>query len=44
MLRALEDLAASERQMYELDHRKDQVMTVCYILQGHNPMGGIAVK
>ncbi len=28
LLRALEDLAASERAMYELDHSKDQVMTV----------------
>jgi hypothetical protein len=28
ILRALEDLKASERVMYELDHRKDQVMTV----------------
>jgi hypothetical protein len=29
LLRALEDLAAQERTMYELDHRKDQIMTVC---------------
>ncbi len=29
LLRALEELKASERTMYELDHRKDQVMTVC---------------
>ena len=28
LLRQLEDLAASERAMYELDHAKDQVMTV----------------
>ncbi len=28
LLRALEDLKAGERQMYELDDRKDQVMTV----------------
>jgi hypothetical protein len=28
LLRQLEDLAASEREMYELDHAKDQVMTV----------------
>jgi len=28
LLRALEDLAASERTMYELDNNKDQVMTV----------------
>jgi hypothetical protein len=29
LLRALEDLAANERVMYELDNRKDQIMTVC---------------
>jgi len=29
LLRALEDLKASERTMYELDNRKDHVMTVC---------------
>lgn len=29
MLRALEELASSERAMYELDDAKDQVMTVC---------------
>jgi hypothetical protein len=29
LLRALEDLAATERTMYELDNRKDQVMTAC---------------
>jgi hypothetical protein len=29
LLRALEDLAATERAMCELDNRKDQVMTVC---------------
>ncbi len=28
VLRALEELKANERTMYELDHRKDQVMTV----------------
>jgi len=28
LLRALEDLAATERLMYELDNRKDQIMTV----------------
>ncbi len=28
LLRALEDLAAEERTMYELDNRKDQIMTV----------------
>jgi hypothetical protein len=31
VLRVLEDLAAKERTMYELDHRKDQVMTVCKV-------------
>jgi hypothetical protein len=31
LLRALEDLAASERTMYELDNAKDQVMTVCKV-------------
>jgi hypothetical protein len=31
VLRALEDLDATERCMYELDHRKDQVMTVCKV-------------
>lgn len=29
ILRALEDLAATERTMYELDNRKDHVMTIC---------------
>jgi hypothetical protein len=29
VLRALEDLAAQERTMYELDNRKDQIMTIC---------------
>jgi len=29
MLRALEDLTAQERAMYELDNRKDHIMTVC---------------
>jgi hypothetical protein len=29
LLRALEDLAAQERTMYELDNRKDHIMTVC---------------
>jgi hypothetical protein len=29
LLRALEDLVANERTMYELDNRKDQVMTIC---------------
>jgi len=31
VLRALEDLEAKEQTMYELDHRKDQVMTVCKV-------------
>jgi hypothetical protein len=31
VLRALEDLEAKERTIYELDHRKDQVMTVCKV-------------
>jgi hypothetical protein len=31
VLRALEDLAAKERTMYELDHHKDQIMTVCKV-------------
>lgn len=31
VLRALEDLREQERTMYELDHRKDQVMTVCKV-------------
>jgi hypothetical protein len=31
VLRALEDLEAKERTMYELDPRKDQVMTVCKV-------------
>lgn len=31
VLRALEDLKEQERRMYELDNRKDQVMTVCKV-------------
>jgi hypothetical protein len=31
VLRALEDLEAKERSMYELDNRKDQVMTICRV-------------
>jgi len=31
VLRALEDLTCKEREMYELDNRKDQVMTVCKV-------------
>jgi hypothetical protein len=31
VLRALEDLKEQERTMYELDNRKDQVMTICKV-------------
>jgi hypothetical protein len=31
LLRALEDLAVSERVMQELDNRKDQIMTICKV-------------
>jgi hypothetical protein len=31
LLRALEELAAGERAMHELDDRKDQVVTVCTV-------------
>ena len=31
VLRALEDLTSKEREMYEVDNRKDQVMTVCKV-------------
>jgi len=31
LLRALEDLAAREQTMYELDNAKDQIMTVCKV-------------
>lgn len=31
LLRALEDLAQQEREMYELDNSKDQIMTVCKV-------------
>ena len=31
VLRTLEELKAHEKTMYELDHRKDQVMTVCKV-------------
>ena len=31
VLRALEDLACKEREMFELDNRKDQVMTICKV-------------
>src|SRR5437763_3499415 len=38
VLRALEDLQANERTMYELDHRKDQVMTVCKVAMANLAM------
>lgn len=31
LLRAIEDLTKQEREMYELDNRKDQIMTVCKV-------------
>ncbi len=31
LLRAIEDLTQQEREMYELDNRKDQIMTVCKV-------------
>jgi hypothetical protein len=31
LLRAIEDLAQQEREMYELDNRKDQIMTICKV-------------
>src|SRR2546429_6231549 len=31
VLRALEDLVCKEREMFELDNRKDQVMTICKV-------------
>src|SRR5260370_19823721 len=31
LLRAIDDLAQQERDMYELDNRKDQIMTVCKV-------------
>lgn len=31
LLRAVEDLAQQEREMYKLDNRKDQIMTVCKV-------------
>ena len=31
LLRAIEDLAQQEREMYELDNRTDQIMTVCKV-------------
>jgi len=38
LLRALEDLTAKERMMYELDNRKDQIMTVCKLALAHLAM------
>ncbi len=38
VLRALEDLEAKERTMYELDNRKDQVMTVCKVAMANLAM------
>ncbi|MDQ5851426.1 MAG: hypothetical protein M3380_05010, partial [Chloroflexota bacterium] len=38
VLRALEELAAREPQMYELDDRKDQVMTVCKVAMANLAM------
>ena len=31
LLRAIDDLSQQEREMYELDNRKDQIMTVCKV-------------
>ena len=38
VLRALEDLEAKERNMYELDNHKDQVMTVCKVAMANLAM------
>jgi len=38
VLRGLEELAAREPQMYELDDRKDQVMTVCKVAMANLAM------
>lgn len=38
VLRALEDLTAKERTMYEMDHSKDQVMTVCKVAMANLAM------
>ncbi len=38
VLRALEELKAQEKTMYELDHRKDQVMTVCKVAMANLAM------
>src|SRR5258707_12518118 len=39
VLRALEELKAQEKTMYELDHRKDQVMTVWKVALANLAMG-----
>jgi hypothetical protein len=44
VLRALEDLAAKERTMYEVDHRKDQVMTVCKVALANLAIVGFNVS
>jgi hypothetical protein len=38
VLRALEELKAQEKTMYELDHRKDRVMTVCKVAMANLAM------
>jgi hypothetical protein len=38
VLRALEELKAQEKPMYELDHRKDQLMTVCKVARAYLAM------
>ena len=38
VLRALEDLSTKERTMYELDNRKDQVMSVCKVAMANLAM------
>jgi hypothetical protein len=40
VLRALEELKAQEKTMYELDHRKDQIMTVCKVALANLAMWG----
>src|SRR5258708_2633180 len=37
LLRAIEDLTKQERDMYELDNRKDQIMTVCKVVLANLP-------
>ncbi len=39
LLRAIEDLAQQEREMYELDNRKDQIRTVCKVVLANLGMG-----